>query len=93
MPQTAPQTGARTGASTGASAASRPMSPVACPEPGCREKAARIVDSIGVPAETVARWARRAAGLDGDRRTGRGHRPARGRRAAAGPGAARSKLL
>ncbi|MFD7548144.1 hypothetical protein ACFV0R_29140 [Streptomyces sp. NPDC059578] len=67
--------------------------PVACPEPGCREKAARIVDSIGVPAETVARWARKAAGLDGDRRTPRGHRPARGRRSAAGPGAARSKLL
>ncbi|MFD5558127.1 hypothetical protein ACFWIA_30350 [Streptomyces sp. NPDC127068] len=67
--------------------------PVACPEPGCREKAARIVDSIGVPAETVARWARKAAGLDGDRRTPRGHRPARGRRSVAGPGAARSKLL
>ncbi|MER5495256.1 hypothetical protein ACSMX9_15675 [Streptomyces sp. LE64] len=76
-----------------ARARDEPADPVACQEPACREKAARIVDSVGLPAETLARWARRAAGLDGDRRAPRGHRPARGRRSAAGPGAGRNKFL
>ncbi|MFH8491973.1 hypothetical protein [Streptomyces longisporoflavus] len=50
------------------------------------------MEFIPVPAESVAKWARRAVGVGGPVRRGRPGRIARGRRADASPGAGRSKL-
>ncbi|MFF8961025.1 hypothetical protein [Streptomyces sp. NPDC014894] len=68
-------------------------SPVHCGAPACRSAVAPMMAGVGVPVETVARWTRRAAGLDGARRSPRPGRRARGRRAGAAPRSARSKLL
>ncbi len=48
---------------------------------------------VGVPEDVVAKWARRAAGVDGWVRRGRPGRPSRGRRPGAAPTSARNKLL
>lgn len=68
-------------------------SPVHCSAPRCRNAVEPMLAGMGVPAETVAGWARRAAGLDGEVRQPRPGRMARGRRPASGPRAARSRLL
>ncbi|WP_190086286.1 hypothetical protein [Streptomyces longisporoflavus] len=67
-------------------------SPVHCANAACRSVASASMEFIPVPAESVAKWARRAAGVGGPVRRGRPGRIARGRRADASPGAGRSKL-
>ncbi|MDJ0460617.1 hypothetical protein [Streptomyces sp. H27-C3] len=66
---------------------------VHCGMPDCKATAEEAVKLVGVPEETVARWMRRAAGLDGVVREPRPGRRARGRRPGAAPASARSKLL
>ncbi|MFC5154000.1 hypothetical protein ACFPRH_19900, partial [Streptomyces amakusaensis] len=68
-------------------------SPVHCGALGCRSAVAVSVAASGLPPEALARFARRAAGLDGERRTPRPGRQTRGRRAGAAPQSARSRLL
>lgn len=67
-------------------------SPVHCSVPACRVKATPLIEGFGVSAETIARWTRKAAGLDGRRRPARPARRARGGRAVSGPRSARSRL-
>lgn len=68
-------------------------SPVHCGAPDCRATVTASMRFIAVPEDVVAKWARRAAGLDGPVRRPRPGRAARGRRAKASPGTGRSKLL
>lgn len=68
-------------------------SPVHCGMPACKTSVETTMSAIAVPEETVAKWARRAAGVEGPVRRGRPGRIARGRRAKASPGTGRSKLL
>ncbi|MFF1714688.1 hypothetical protein [Streptomyces sp. NPDC058268] len=68
-------------------------SPVHCGMPACKSEVTASLKFISVPEETVAKWARRAAGVEGPVRRGRPGRIARGRRANASPGTGRSKLL
>lgn len=67
-------------------------SPVHCSMPACATAVTASMEFIQVPEETVAKWARRAAGVDGPVRRGRPGRIARGRRAKASPGTGRTKL-
>lgn len=67
-------------------------SPVHCGLDECRSSVEATLDTVGIPAETMALWARRAAGLAGEPRRGRPGRLARGRRASASPGSGRSKF-
>lgn len=67
-------------------------SPVHCGMPACRSTVEATLRAVSVPAETVAKWARRAAGVEGPVRRGRPVRLARGRRAASSPGSGRSKF-
>ncbi|MFF8812704.1 hypothetical protein [Streptomyces pactum] len=68
-----------------------PFSPVHCGSPECRNQVRGALARIGLPEETVACWASRAAGLDGKPRRPRPGRRPRGRRPATASGA-RSKL-
>lgn len=69
-------------------------SPVHCSTPECRDAVTPILEGIRVPADMLALWARRAAGMVGEEpRRPRPGRRARGRRSASGPAAARSRLL
>ncbi|MEU1134765.1 hypothetical protein ABZ383_33750 [Streptomyces sp. NPDC005900] len=68
-------------------------SPVHCGAPACKSAVTDSLKFIAVPEDVVAKWARRAAGIDGPVRRARPGRPARGRRSAATPGSGRSKLL
>ncbi|MFD8866037.1 hypothetical protein ACFV1F_16960 [Streptomyces sp. NPDC059590] len=68
-------------------------SPVHCALPECRSTVQDAIARIKVPEDVIAKWARRAAGLDGEVRRPRPGRRARGRRAASAPASARSKLL
>ena len=68
-------------------------SPVHCGMPECRSTVEESLAVMGVPEDVVAKWARRAAGLDGWVRRGRPGRRSRGRRPGAAPASARSKLL
>lgn len=67
-------------------------STVHCSVPACRTRAEEVLQVMGVPEDVAARMARRAAGMDGPVRKGRPGRLAAGRRSAAGPAGARSKL-
>lgn len=67
-------------------------SPVHCSLPSCQSTTEDALRVMGVTEEVAARMVRRAAGLDGGVRKGRPGRLARGRRSAAGPVGARSKL-
>ncbi|MCP9209307.1 hypothetical protein [Streptomyces cucumeris] len=67
-------------------------SPVHCSLPECRSAVEGAVARVGVPEDVMARWARRAAGIDGEPRRPRPGRRARGRRPASAAGG-RSKLL
>ncbi|MCX5202446.1 hypothetical protein OG897_13435 [Streptomyces sp. NBC_00237] len=68
-------------------------SPVHCGNPSCEAVVEDSLAMMGVPEDVVAKWARRAAGLDGEVRRPRSGRRSRGRRPGAAPASARSKLL
>lgn len=67
-------------------------SPLHCSLPGCQSSVEESLRVMGVPEDVAARWVRRAAGLDGEVRSPRPGRRARGRRAAAAPASARGKF-
>ena len=68
-------------------------SAVHCGMPECRSTVEESLAVMGVPEDVVAKWARRAAGLDGWVRRGHAGRQSRGRRPGAAPASARSRLL
>ncbi len=68
-------------------------SPVHCGNPACRSAVEDSLAVTGMPQDELARLARRAAGLEGPVRKGRPGRRSRGRRPAAAPASARSRLL
>lgn len=85
----------------------QPASPAHCGLPSCQEAVRQAVAMSGLPEERLGELARRAIGVDGERRLAaiwaacglageppvtRGRRPVRGRRAAAAPGGGRSRL-
>jgi hypothetical protein len=63
-----------------------------CGDTACAAQAVAVVAMSGLPPATVVAMARRAAGMNGERRNPKAAR-VRGRRAAAGPRTARSRLL
>lgn len=66
---------------------------VHCSDPRCTQEVEATLEAISVSEETMAKWARKAAGLEGEPRRPRWRRAARGRRPGASPGIARSRLL
>ncbi|MGW7517284.1 hypothetical protein ACWGJ2_17010 [Streptomyces sp. NPDC054796] len=71
----------------------QPASKVHCPTPSCTARARDIIRATGLSEDQLAALARRAAGLEGEPRTRRTVRPARGRRATSAPRTARTRLL
>ncbi|GGV69887.1 hypothetical protein GCM10010277_80370 [Streptomyces longisporoflavus] len=67
-------------------------SPVHCSRPECASTVAESMNVIALPPEQVAKWARRAAGVEGPVRRGRPGRTARGRRAQPSPATGRTRL-
>ncbi|MEV6758448.1 hypothetical protein [Streptomyces sp. NPDC051214] len=67
-------------------------SPVHCGMPACASTVTASMRSIHVPQETVAKWAQRAAGVQGPVRRGRPGRIVRGRRSNPSPTTGRNKL-